>query len=351
MALRIHYLDGIKVFLSFMVVAHHAGQSYGDTGGAWLLFDEHKVNGMRHFFFINASYLMAFYFFISGYFTFTSLQKKRTLDFIKDRFYRLGIPLFFISVFIFIPLHYSMSDTNLSFSLFVWDLYFNQPPLAFGHLWFIASLFLYSLFFVLIYRLTGMSDKRIVYQSWFPVVFIVVASLGSYLIRIYYTVDQWVTWLVPIEPAHLPIYVLSFYVGILAKKNDWLPSLTFTNSLPYLFLLFLFLILQNSTHFINDALVFEVVYESLILVGISLFLLVFFKTFLNVDRRIVQNISENNYGIYLFHLFFVLLFQFTFLEVHLPGMVKFILVTFLAFIASWLFSFFLRKLPIVGQII
>lgn len=351
MASRIYYLDGIKVFLSFMVVAHHAGQSYGDTGGAWLIFDEQQVEGLRHFFFINASYLMSFYFFISGYFTFSSLQKNNLVEFMRNRFYRLGIPLLFISLFVFIPLHYFMDDSTLSFLSFVRELYFEKPPLAFGHLWFVASLLMYSLLFGLFFHYVSIRAKKFTYQWWFPLVFILFSSISSYVVRNFYAVDQWVTWLIPLEPAHLPIYLLSFYVGVLSKQQDWLPSLSFQNSLPYLILLFVFVGLQNGTHFITDGLLIEVVYESLIVVGVSLFLLTFFKAFLNFDRGVIRNIATQNYGIYLVHLFFVLLFQYAFLSVNLSGIVKFVVVTFLAFFTSWLFSFFLRKLPFVKQII
>ena len=33
-AQRDHYLDNLKVFLTILVIFHHAGQAYGD-GGAW----------------------------------------------------------------------------------------------------------------------------------------------------------------------------------------------------------------------------------------------------------------------------------------------------------------------------
>jgi len=351
MATRIHYLDGIKVFLSFMVIAHHAGQSYGDTGGAWLLFDTQKVSGMRHFFFLNASYLMSFYFFISGYFTYTSLLRKSKIEFIKDRFMRLGLPLFIISAFIFIPLHYFLSQPDLPYLPFAWELYFDKPPLALGHLWFIASLLFYSLLFAFVFYLKAPSEVKVVYKNWFPLVYILITAVGSYIIRTIYVVDEWVTWIIPIEPAHLPIYIISFYVGILAKKNEWLASIRLQNTLPYMLLLVVFVVMQNTMTIIDDALVFEVIYESLICVGVSLSLLAFFKTFLNADRGIIQNISENNYGIYLFHLFFVLFFQYLFLSTHLPGIIKFLFVTFLAFTSSWMFSYAIRKLPSVGRII
>ena len=62
-----------------MVISHHVAQAYGDTGGAWLVFDSAKADFLGTFMYINASYLMALYFFISGYFTYPSLNKKEPL--------------------------------------------------------------------------------------------------------------------------------------------------------------------------------------------------------------------------------------------------------------------------------
>lgn len=41
---RIVFIDFIKVFLTCMVVAHHAGQAYGNTGGVWLVSDSPKLD-------------------------------------------------------------------------------------------------------------------------------------------------------------------------------------------------------------------------------------------------------------------------------------------------------------------
>lgn len=48
---RIVYVDVIKVFLTCIVVAHHAGQAYGPTGGVWPVTDNNKTNWLGQFFF------------------------------------------------------------------------------------------------------------------------------------------------------------------------------------------------------------------------------------------------------------------------------------------------------------
>ncbi|TAE90566.1 MAG: hypothetical protein EAY81_00655, partial [Bacteroidetes bacterium] len=70
---RLVYIDLIKVFLTCLVVIHHAGQPYGNTGGVWIFSENQQLDYLPTFFFFNAAYMMGFYFFISGYFMYFSL--------------------------------------------------------------------------------------------------------------------------------------------------------------------------------------------------------------------------------------------------------------------------------------
>jgi fucose 4-O-acetylase-like acetyltransferase len=136
---RIAYMDQIKVFLTCLVVAHHAAQAYGPTGGVWVVTDGAKAPWLRHLFFINASFMMGMYFFISGYFMVFSIGRKSRFTFINDRLKRLGIPLLFFMFFVFLPFNYLGADTNKNVVAFFLDTYWNKPPIATGHLWFVAS--------------------------------------------------------------------------------------------------------------------------------------------------------------------------------------------------------------------
>ena len=39
---RLHFIDNMRVGLITLVVAHHAGQPYGPTGGQWPLFSHDR---------------------------------------------------------------------------------------------------------------------------------------------------------------------------------------------------------------------------------------------------------------------------------------------------------------------
>ena len=54
---RIAYVDQIRVFLTCLVVAHHAGQAYGPTGGVWVVDNVAKAAWLGNFFFVNAGFV------------------------------------------------------------------------------------------------------------------------------------------------------------------------------------------------------------------------------------------------------------------------------------------------------
>ena len=75
---RQHYLDKLKVWLTFLVVAHHSCGAM--MGQGWVYGIADYANSATPFalaFMItNQSYFMCLFFFISGYFTPTSLERK-----------------------------------------------------------------------------------------------------------------------------------------------------------------------------------------------------------------------------------------------------------------------------------
>ena len=94
MADRQYYLDNLKVFLTALVIFHHAGQAYGN-GGGWAYTPSNPAEFMPwiwHFFSTNASFFMGLYFLISGYFVPRSYDKHGGKKFVQKKLIRLGIP-------------------------------------------------------------------------------------------------------------------------------------------------------------------------------------------------------------------------------------------------------------------
>lgn len=351
---RIAYIDQIKNFLTCLVVAHHAAQAYGPTGGVWVVNDASKAQWMGQFFFINASYMMGLYFFISGYFMVFSTTRKTNAAFFKDRLKRLGLPLLFFTLLVFLPFHYYGSGAKGSPLSLLADNYLNHPPLATGHLWFVASLLAYSIVFILFFKnyFSKQSLRISKFRYYYIPVYILLLSTASALIRVYYPIDKWVTWLIPLEPAHLPQYFSLFLLGAWFNYKKWLDQLTLPIGITMGLIAgasFIFTMFLPSE--IKQNIVAESVMESILCVGISLFILTAFRHFGNKTNRFLDVLSANSYGIYLFHLLLVIFVQQLILNWQMNANLKFAFTTAAGILLSLGLSALLRSSKTIRSII
>lgn len=344
---RILYVDAIKVFLTCLVVAHHAGQAYGPTGGVWAVSDTVKAGWLGKFFFINASYMMGLYFFISGYFMVFSLHRKTNTQFVKDRLVRLGIPLAVFTFFIFLPFNYSGAAPGTGVVEFFLDTYFNRPPIATGHLWFVASLLLYSFIYILVFNTSKKSSALHEHKdmkTYYVFLYIIFLTISSGFVRLYYPIDTWRTWLIPVEVAHIPQYLSLFFIGALFNRFQWLESFKMSTGLSFFIMAVVaYWLNENLPDSIKNYWLTESFVESLLCVGISMTLLTVFRHVCNRTNAAIRLLSENAYGIYLFHLLIVIALQKAFLTWTANANVKFSIVTVLGVILSLCLSVILRK--------
>jgi glucans biosynthesis protein C len=352
---RIVYVDVIKVFLTCLVVAHHAGQAYGPTGGVWVVSNNAKANWLGQFFFINASYMMGLYFFISGYFMIFSLNRKTNTQFIKDRLVRLGIPLLVFTFLIFLPFNYSAAPAGTNLLYFFADTYFNKPPIATGHLWFVASLLAYSFIYMFLLgknKTDNTTSPKKQFRIIYLFIYIALLTLISALVRLYYPIDVWRTWFIPVEVAHIPQYLSLFLIGALFNRYQWLESFKLITGIRF-FVLGLLAYIMNEIlpANIKNYWLTESFVESLLCVGISMALLTFFRHYGNRTNAFIRSLSNNAYGIYLFHLLLVIVLQKLMLQWNVNANSKFILVTIGSILLSLGLSALLRKSSWVRKVL
>ncbi len=351
---RIYYIDQIKIFLTCMVIAHHAAQAYGPTGGVWVVNDPSKAQWLGQFFFINASYMMGLYFFISGYFMVFSIKRKSNLAFINDRLKRLGIPLVFFTLLIFLPFNYIFSETKTNVFSFFINSYLHLPPIATGHLWFVASLLLYSVAYIFLFHkpFLSWSKKAGIFTAGHIVFFTLIVTVLSAAIRLKYPIDTWRTWLIPVEPAHIPQYFLLFLAGAFFNHTNWLDQVnTKQSTLFFIFAAVSFIVKEQLPAEIKNYWITESLIESVLCTGISLGILGFFKLYMNRTNAFLSKLSANVYGIYLVHVIIVILLQFLLLSITINANIKFITVSFAGIIISFLFSSLLRRSKKISSII
>lgn len=349
---RIVYIDFIKVFLTIMVVAHHAGQAYGNTGGVWLVNDNPKLEYLRSFFFFNAAYMMGFYFFISGYFTYHSFRKKSLKKYLNDKLLRLGVPLIFFALLVFGPIHYLTSGSDINYFSFISNIYVNHPPLLIGHLWFVASLLLYSIIYIFIVQLIKIRFQfGISFKYWYPLIYLMLLIPMNVLVRQSFPIDYWVTWLIPIEVAHVPQYLSLFFLGALFNKTGWLNSIKPISSFVYMIIGLIVFFSKDFIYQYIPSLWAESIIESFLCVGLCLGFISIFKIGFNKTNAIFKLLSDNSYGIYLLHLLIVISLQAMLIGVDLNSNIKFILVTIFGVILSCALSYLLRLNSFLRSII
>lgn len=152
---RFYYLDWLRVSAIFMVFLHHCAK----------IFDYHAtavVNAVRSpvlsaFREFNFLWMMPLFFIISGASVHFALKTRTTGGFVKERIFRLLIPLLGVGTFAINPVYIyteKLFPGKTADGFFRWYPSFftgfwpagNFAPAGIGtHLWYLQSLFVYSL--------------------------------------------------------------------------------------------------------------------------------------------------------------------------------------------------------------
>jgi hypothetical protein len=334
---RLDYLDALKVLLTVLVIAHHAGQPYGPTGGRWPLFDNQRAAILGPFFSVNAAFFMGLFFLISAYFLPTSYDRKGPWTYLKDRFVRLGIPFVVVGLAIGAASHVTFDP---------------------AHMWFVANLLVYAVLYAAWrgLRLPGISlpvpgHRTILgYACVLAGVTVMVRAAG-------FPQDRWVTVLgvVPVEPAHLPQYASLFAIGLLAARGGWLTRLPTRTGMVWLAVGLALAAARYLWALVAphgpDALLWAV-WEAFLCVGLCVGLPMLFRERGRVTGRVLRAMAPNAYGAYVVHVLPVVVgLQLLLAQSTLDPLGKFALVTLVGVPVSFLFSAALRRVPGVRSVL
>src|SRR5438309_10130180 len=96
---RLFYIDNLRWVMIMLVLSMHAAVTYSHLG-SWYFMEDTKVSFPETFTFATyqvflQSFFMGFLFFIAGYFVPKAYDTKGAIKFLKDRAFRLGLPLLF----------------------------------------------------------------------------------------------------------------------------------------------------------------------------------------------------------------------------------------------------------------
>jgi glucans biosynthesis protein C len=355
---RLAYLDALKVALTVLVVVHHVGQAFGPTCGRWPVFDTQRTDLLGPLFAVDAAFFMGLFFFISALFVPIAFDRKGAFSFLRDRAFRLGVPLVVVSLGAFAPLGYTAyaaTGGSLSFPAYVVQIYLGQWQVDVGHLWFLEHLLVYALVYagwrIATERRPHAWRQRLPGDSAIAA-FVVLLGAVTAVVRFQFPIDRWINLfgVVPTEPAHLPQYAALFCIGLVAARANWLERMPTRRGLKWLALGALAAALWIARpdwlgrNGLSSALLWSFC-ESLICVGLSIGLLTAFRASPWRPGRIAGWLAPNAFAVYVLHVFPVVALQALIIPTPLPPLVKFACVSIVAVPLCFALAAGLRRLP------
>nr|BAM62575.1 acyltransferase [uncultured microorganism] len=191
-----------------------------------------------------------------------------------------------------------------------------------GHLWFLQLLLLFAVIYVIFRALaeSAPNDSLQLYRDRFPpdaILFLTIAVLAvlTFAVRLVFPVGE---WFLRIQPGHFVHYAFCFFVGMLAYRGDWLRRLSKAQarrwgimSLVAIPLFFPVVILggvleseENMAKLMGglhwQALVVAA-WDTFLMVGITVFLLYFFRERLNQAGPMAKSMAGSVYTVYIIH--------------------------------------------------
>ena len=377
---RLLYIDNLRWVMIMLVLSMHAAVTYSHLG-SWYFMEDTKVSMPETFTFATyqvflQSFFMGFLFFIAGYFAPKAYDTKGPLKFLKDRAFRLGIPLLFF-IFLLQPLSVYcifLFDKQAPWNSFG-ELYGRYISKGWwlggtGPLWFCQALLLFCIGYTLFRVIRDRRNKTTPVGKKLPGKrtiwgFIALIAALSFLVRIPWPNG---TNFYNLQFCYFSQYILFFSVGTMTYRNGWLEK--FTPSMGrYWGLMGLVggIILWLTGILLGGALkgqmapyqgglhwqsLLECCREQLAGVGISIFLITWFRERFNKQGRIARFFSANAFAVYVFHTPILITLSKMMIGVHPALLVKFLLLTLLSIVVTYFLSgALLRRTPLLKNIL
>jgi glucan biosynthesis protein C len=302
---------------------------------------------------------------LAGYFTPGSFEKKGVGPFLRDRFIRLGIPLVVYTTLV------------ININQLIWGVWLRGQPFQWilsyepGHLWFLQALLLFAMVYVL-YRIWSDrgSPRRSIFPDRFPpnlilLSCVLVLTLLTFAVRTVFPIGEWV---LGFQFAHFAHYIFAFFVGILARRGDWFNRLAGQQARRWgnvaLLMLPMFFVLaigggalegdEALARFLGglhwQSLAYSV-WESVMFIAVTTFLLYYFRERLNMTNRLLSSMARSVYTVYIIHLSVLIAFNVLFLDLAIPTLLKFFVVPLIVVPLCFVLADIIRKIPYANRVL
>jgi fucose 4-O-acetylase-like acetyltransferase len=370
---RQHYLDNLKVCLTILVICHHSAIAFG-APGSWYFTIRPRVETLGElvlllFVAVNQTFFMSLFFVISAWFMPRSYDRKGATAFLRDRLLRLGLPLVLFLIWLNPSVewmaHRFEGVTDTSYQFFLWN--YGARFIGAGPLWFVESLLIFAFVYALIRALrTAPSppQRPRPFPSHLAIFnFVFAMAVVAFLVRLVFPVGRVVFGL---ELGEFPLYVAGYIVGVRAWRSGWFELIdrgrvrVWGGAAAVAIVLGPLGILLGADPEAGLAPLFGglsslaflyALWQTLLCLGISMALIWLFRERLAGTGPLPGGMARSAYAAYIIHPFFVV--AFTELVVQFPStpLVHFMLLCPLAIISTFVSAWFLRRLPLLRQIL
>lgn len=383
---RVYFLDYVKTLIIILIVAHHSSMAYSLASSPYqnLIYSTAQVlDGRKLFIFdffenFNDIYFMPLMFAISGFFVFRSLKKTGSGGYICRRCVRLIVPFTF-SILILMPLSYYpvnlLANKHLTLMQYIsreYILNFYHIP---GPIWFLLALFVFDCIVAMLYKLFPKKTEKLiaslekVEKMYFALSFVSVAIIVYYLSYIFLPAEniKEMAKLGPIwfQKKRSLLYFTFFIFGVLGGATTKFHDLITKNNRflteTWLFRIVISVILFGVFRYMKIPLAKEPDDYLMMFVYVALFVIIAVASisawlatiakFMNKSSRVMNSLTEQAYGIFIFHFIIVIWLQYFLYPIDLGAAQKFYIVFSFSLFLSWLVTLILRRIPLVKHIL
>jgi glucans biosynthesis protein C len=376
---RLFFIDNLRWTMIILVISMHAADTYSPLGN-WYYTDRRPVSTPELLFFAAwqmylQSFFMGLLFFVAGVFVPPSLDRKGPSRFLRDRAFRLGLPVLFY-MFVLGPLieyycSHSWNSTLPTSFANEWIKHIRNGEFLQenGPLWFCLALLIFSLAYA---SIRTISPERAIDEREGPppsgaktVGFALAMAASTFLVRVVLPPGFSV---LNMHLGDFAQYIFLFAMGVTASGRGWLQKLSPASGrwwlgivVPGGFVGWLLTLhyggmfsgnghaLSAGWHWQNAC--FSL-WESFTCVAVCYGLLTFYRERLNVQSPIARFFSENAFSVYVFHPPIVILLARAMHPLTWPPLIMFLLLTASATLTSFFLSAVLfRRIPLLKEIL
>jgi glucan biosynthesis protein C len=366
---RLFFIDNLRWTMIFLVISMHAADTYSPLG-SWYFTDRTPLSHADLLFFAAwqmylQSFFMGLLFFVAGFFVPGSFDRKGPARFVRDRAFRLGLPVLFY-MFVLGPVTeyyvaHSWNSTRPTSMANEWVKHIRNGEFLQenGPLWFCLALLIFSLVYAALRR--GRNVDAEPPGTMRLAGFALGMAICTFLIRVVRPPT-----VLNMHLGDFPQYILLFTAGIFAARGGWIPKLSLKVGiwwaaavLPLGFAAWLAILLAGGalqanghTHFGGWQAAAICAWESFTCVAISFGLLVIFRDRFNSQGRLSKFLSDNAFSVYVFHPPIVILGARILHGVSWHPILKFAMLTAIGVAVSFAMSAAVfRRIPLLREIL